>query len=250
MNSEFKKKKINIFTLLWLFLAIGISWYTVFGTNIDYNTTDAEIKRLQSEEKKNDAKMQENPMYKRLNAYGLGLSTIGNILKYKEASPTWYQFLQDFAHAIPKNITIRSLQYSPDKQRVVLNILASDRKRLIETMNLIEDFEGLKQVDFDGITEEKVTFKWEKVQYTGYGVNLTADVDPEYLKSKYETAESVKNEKMESESQSGQTSKEDAMGSGLTSTWSHTAVSDHGTGEPNVVWENSGTGIESTRKPK
>ena len=188
-----------------MFLAIGMSGYVVFGTNSDYNATDTEIKKLQAEEKKNDVKMQENPMYKRLNAYGLGLSTIGNILKYKDVSPTWFQFLQDFARAIPKNITIRSLQYSPEKRMLTMSILSPDRDRLIETMSLIEDFDGINNVDFDGITEEKVTFKGEKVQFTGFGVSLTTYVDPEYLKSKYETAEAVREEKLKSSQEPAET---------------------------------------------
>lgn len=158
MNStEFKKKKINVFLILGLFLALSMSSYVVFSTNADYNHTESEIKRLSAEEKKNDAKMQENPMYKRLNAYGLGLGTIGNILKYKDASPVWYELLRDIAREIPKNITIKSLQYSPEKKVVTMNIIATDRKRLTETLSLLEDLESIERVDFDGIKEEKIT---------------------------------------------------------------------------------------------
>lgn len=94
-------------------------------------------------------------------------------------------------------MTLRQFQYEPAKKQVFVNMLAPERSRIVQAMSELENSPGLKGVDFDSITEEKVSFPGEKAQRTAYVAVARFYVDEEYLKEKYAFAKSLKEQKAE-----------------------------------------------------
>lgn len=157
-GQEYVRKKVNLLGVVVLLGTIVLAAYATVSPQFVLSGLESETGKNVRDIAKGDEEMLKNPAYIRLNEYGRGLSAAAAFLEYKDANPTWYQFLSELSNSVPGNVTIRQLQYEPAKKQVFVNLLAPERSRVIQAMSELEDNQGLKSVDFDAITEEKVTF--------------------------------------------------------------------------------------------
>lgn len=167
---------------------------------------DSQINATKSTMNAKQQEIESNPMYKRLDAFGTNLATTGDIMQFKDFSPTWHEILDDFRKSLPKNITVIGNSYAEGSHQVNITLRSPDRKRLVETMSLVSDLGVFINIDFDAISAEKVSFdKTDKLQYTGYSVLLKAYVSPDYLQKKYDQAQELREiKKQESSSEASQ----------------------------------------------
>lgn len=197
-GQEYKRKKVNAVGFAFLLITMAVSAYAVFSPKFELSALESELSKNVKEIRKGDEEMLNDPSYIRLNEYGRGLSAASAFLRYKDANPTWFQFLGEVARSVPKDVTLRQFQYEPAKRQVFVSMLAPERSRIVQAMSELEDSEGLERVDFDSITEEKLTFPGEKTQRTAYVAVARFSVDEEYLKGKYEFANEVREQRSES----------------------------------------------------
>lgn len=207
-RQEDYKSKVNFLELLGLIITVALFVYVIVVPNNESSSLNSQISKARAQVSENQKKIESNEMYKRLDAYGRRLSTAGDILKYKDSSPAWYETLSEFRKSLPTNVTVSEVGYTAETGQVTLKITAPEKERLIEAMSSIEDFEAFSKVDFNTVTTEKVSFKADKTQFTGYTTALQATVDPSYIRSKFERAEQMRQAKREAAEQGAEAAAE------------------------------------------
>lgn len=213
-RQEDYKSKVNFLELLGLCATVALFAYVIVAPNSESSSLNAQISKARAQVAENQKKIESNDMYKRLDAYGRRLSTAGDILRYKDSSPVWYEALSDFRKSLPTNVTVSEVGYTAETGQVTLKIMAPEKERLVEAMASVEDFAAFSKVDFDTVTTEKVSLKNDKTQFTGYSTALRAEVDPAYIRSKFEQAEQMRQAKREAEAEAASESANQPEGSG------------------------------------
>lgn len=200
MSSEkiqYSHKKVNLLGFLFLSIVTLATAYMVFGTEVAYKNITSKIASNERSEKDRDKKMAENSMYVRLNTFGASLSAIKSVDQLKDASPAWYEFIFDLARNFPKKVFVKDLTYAADRSVVTLTLNAADRENLIKVMSSLEDNDALREVNFETITKDDVTFPGEKVQRKAFSVLVTFSVDSEWLKKQYDFSRELKSTQSE-----------------------------------------------------
>lgn len=208
------KPKINIVGLLVLMAVTLFSAYVIIGSKLASDSLKSSIEANKSEQTEKDKKMEENSSYKRLKEYGERLKVAKGVDEMKDSSPVWSQFVTDLARNYPKFVFQKGMTYDVVNQSVAVSIIGPTRESLVRTMAFLNDSDGLSAVNFETITEEKVTFLGEKLQRPGYSTIATLKINQDWLKSQYEFAREVK-ESANSDTGVTEQDEEPASGSGI-----------------------------------
>lgn len=194
MNKE-NKTKLNIIDVILLFVTIISAVYITYYINITYKKVRWKTLSLQKTEKQNDEAIHKNEMYKRIDIYWYRLSTIEEIIRYKDNRIYWREYLQEFKDYLPKNLNIKNIRYAPEKNILTISLRGPDRVSLLAALKHIQSFPWLNDITFNGIGVEQITFKWDKVQYKSDATIITAKINKDYLYKKYEEKQKQKKEK-------------------------------------------------------
>jgi Tfp pilus assembly protein PilN len=189
---KYSHKKVNLIGFMILSAVAIATGYMVFGTEAQHSNLVSKISSNERLEKERDKKMAENPMYMRLNTFGASLSAIKSVDQLKDASPAWSEFIFDLARNFPKSVFVKDLTYAADRSVVTLTLNAADRGNLVKVMSSLEDNDALREVNFETITKDDVTFPGEKVQRKAFSVLVTFLVDSEWLKKQYDFSRELK----------------------------------------------------------
>jgi len=192
MRESYKKKKTNLVEFIMLVALIIFIWYFSISTNITESNLKEKISDWKKEIILNNHKIEEKEIYKRLQTYWYRLSSIDNLIKYKDSIVNWYEFLLEFRETVPRNVTFNTYDYSAETNKISINLTSPSEERLLETLKLIEETKWLKWIEFNTIWQEKISFIWDKVQYKGFSTNITVYIDEEYLEKRYDSIRNYK----------------------------------------------------------
>jgi hypothetical protein len=103
MKEDYRKSKINLWEFIFLLALIGFISFVTFSIESEYSIFETKIVEAKDTVKKNDSKIEEKDIYKKLQVYGSKLYTIDNLIKYKDSIPNWFVFLMDFREQLPNN---------------------------------------------------------------------------------------------------------------------------------------------------
>jgi len=193
MESKYVKWKINIWVFLILIFLIWFASYTTITINSVFSDYKSKIKDAKALEIVNNTKIEEKEIYIRLKQYGYKLSSIDNIINFKDSIVNWYEFLVEFRMILPKVISITTLNYSDETGKLTLGLVSPSEDSLLQWLTAIEEFKWLKSVEFNTINKEKLTFIWDKKQYVWFSTTLSVLLDWEYLAERYDTIRLYKN---------------------------------------------------------
>ena len=158
---------------------------------------------------KGEVTIKSDPMYLRVREYGSALAAADSLSKWKEANPTWFAFLRDVEAALPKDATVRSLSYSPERASLSLQLTVPTAGRLVQSLEALEDMDGISGVGYNSFVTEKITFKGDKAQYSGYSAKVEANVDRAWLEKEYAKAEDLSKARRASLAPAGQSGSND-----------------------------------------
>jgi len=192
MSKNKRKQKINIFEFFPLLITALFLLFFISNVNSEHGGLKEDIKISTQKESGNNDKIEEKEIFKRMEGYWFRLSTVGSLTEYKDSIVNWYQFLLELRENIPTDATVNALNYSNETGKLSMQIITPSEERLLQTMKEIEDFEWLIWLEFNTINKEKITFLWDKTQYTWFATTITTYLDEKYLQEKYDVIRNYK----------------------------------------------------------
>ena len=174
-----------------------IIWTLSFSymVNNESKMSSKQVKILEKKYEENEKKIEKKETYKRLQSYGYELNLIDNLIKYKDSQINWYEFFQDFSKSVPSNTTIKLISYDDNNETVNISMVAPAKERILQTLQELNYFRWLTEMNFNEISQEKLSFKNDRREYFWYWANVIMWIDREYLDTKYENIRRFKNAK-------------------------------------------------------
>lgn len=191
-NSWYKKRK-PLWETIFLFIVTFLVWFVTFSVTWQDSDNKKEISKLKEEISKNDQEIKWNDMYKRMDNYWYTLDLVKGLVTYKKYDIKWNAFLQDIVKIIPKEITVKNIQFSEQNNSIIMTVVSPIENKLIETMREIEKYSYVTGTDFTNVTKERVSFPWDKQQYEWYATVITTYIDKEFLSEKFLEPEEIDN---------------------------------------------------------
>lgn len=187
-NIPSKRRTVDLFFSYFLIVLAVVATYLWAGIPyMENQRISKETDELTLSLEDGDSKLAGHPMYLRINEYGRWVSTLANILDYKDASISWYQLIPDLSRITPRDITITSMVYAAGSNSLSFNVIAPNFDRLLQYVKVMEESWILNHVTYKDIHEYQITENWQKNQLVGYAFDgLTANVSQAYLKEKYD----------------------------------------------------------------